>query len=173
MKKFLLLLFGITLTVTGASAMNLREAYDALSKLPKVSQVTNDTITVSINHTDKYSGAMLISQAAGLDRTEIFENGNATYAVLNQIPLTSMINGGNNGHVAAFVYSTPNEDGSNDILVVSMSGANGDLTYVYVTNVDDGDISALVNAKLFMQGNSLALVPQTDCFIQAIKINCD
>ncbi len=173
MKKFLLLIFGITLSISGASAINLREAYNALSNLPYVSSVVNDTISVSISKTEKYSGTMLASRAVGLGKTEIFQTGNATYAILNQIPLSYMINGGNNGYVAAFVYSTPNEEGTNDILVVSMSGWHGDISYVYVTNVEDVDVTALTNAKLFMQGSSLSLIPQSECFIQSIKINCD
>ncbi len=172
MKKIFLLLFGLSLSIVGVSAMNLREAYNALSNLPNVSQVANDTISVSIDKTEKYNGTMLASHAVGLDRTEIAKTGNATYAILNPVPLSYMINGGNNGYVAAFVYSTPNENGTNDILVVIMSGEQGDVTYLYVTNVEDIDKIAFINAKLTMQGNSLSLIPQSDCFIQAIKINC-
>lgn len=172
MKKFLLLLFGIALSTIGASAMNLREAFNALSKLPNISPVVNDTISVSIDKSEKYNGSMQVAQAAGLDRKEIFETGNATYSILNQVPMSYMINGGNNGYVAAFVYSTPDEEGTNDLLVVTMSGGQGDLTYLYITNVEDNDITALVNAKLTMQGSSLSLIPQTDCSFMSININC-
>lgn len=116
---------------------------------------------------------MMESRAVGLDRTEIFKTGNATYAILDQIPMSYMINGGNNGYVAAFVYSTPNEDGTNDILVVSMSGDLGNLTYRYVTNVDDETKTALTNARLVMQGSSLSLIPQSDYLFPAIRINCN
>ena len=172
MKKTILLLFCMSLSVIGASAMNLREAYNALSNLQNVSKVVDNTISVSINTTDKYNGTMQVSHAVGLNSTEIVKTGNATYAILNQVPLSYMINGGNNGYVAAFVYSTPNEDGTNDVLVVSMSGGQGDLTYLYVTDVEDNDKTALINARLTMQGSSLSIIPKSDCFIQSIKINC-
>ena len=45
---------------------------------------------------------MLVSRVVGLNREEIKATGDATLAVLDQIPLTSMINGGCNGLVGAF-----------------------------------------------------------------------
>ncbi len=170
MKKFILLLFGLSLSVIGASAMNLREAYNALSNLPNVSQVAKDSTSITINNVERYDGRIMVSQASGLDKTEIFNTGNATYDILNQIPLTSMINGGNNGYVAAFVYSAPNEVGLNDLLVVTMSGWHGDVTYVYLTNVEDADKTAVVNAKFVMEGSSLSLTPQSDNFL-SFEIN--
>lgn len=173
MKKFILLLFGVSLSIIGASALNLRDVYYALSNLPNVSPVVNDTVLVMINNTEKYYGTVQESRAVGLDNTEVFNTGNATYAILDQIPLSYMINGGNNGYVAAFVYSTPNEDGTNDVLVVSMSGPQGNLSYRYVTNVDDENKTALINAKLIMQRDSLSLIPESACFFPPIKINCE
>lgn len=175
MKKFLLLLFGLSLSVIGASAMNLKEAYDALSDLPNVSKVTNDTIHVSIDKVVEYNGIVQTSMAHNLDRTEIFKSGNATYAILNQIPLSYMINGGNNGYVAAFIYSAPNENGSNDILLVIMSGAQGDLTFTYIPDANENSKVNLTEAKLTMQGASLSIIPQKsdgNVNIGAIKINC-
>lgn len=174
MRKFILILFGLTFSIIGASAMNLKEAYDALSNLPHVTTVVNDTFAVSINHSDKYSGLIQESHATGLNREEIFRTGNAAYAILNQIPLTYMINGGNNGYVCAFIYSTPNEEGTNDLLVVTMSGAIGNVKFYYITNVGDSVKNELIMAKLTMQGSSLSLIPQSsDSFLQDIKINCE
>ncbi len=84
-----------------------------------------------------------------------------------------MINGGNNGYVGAFVYSTPNADGTYDLLIVTMSGEQGDLTYMYMTQIDHSDIDALANAKLTMQGSKLSIIPKSDGFHMNIKINCD
>lgn len=80
---------------------------------------------------------MLVSRAVGLNREEIKATGDVTLAVLDQIPLTSMINGGCNGLVGAFVYSAINEAGTNDVLIVTMSGEQGDLTYLFVTDLDE------------------------------------
>lgn len=176
MKKLILILFGLTLSIIGASAMNLREAYDALSNLPKVANVTNDTIHVSIDKVVEYNGIVRTAMAHHLDREEIYKSGNATYAILNQIPLSYMINGGNNGYVGAFVYSSPNEDGSNDLLIVTMSGAQGDLTFIYVTDADENSKINLTEAKLTMQGASLSIIPQKsdgNVNFGAIKVNCD
>lgn len=176
MKKFILLLFSLSLSIIGASAMNLREAYDALSNLPNVSKVTNDTIHVSIDKVVEYNGIVRTAMAHGLNRTEIFKTGNATLAILNQIPLSYMINGGNNGYVGAFIYSSPNENGSYDLLIVTMSGEQGDLTFNYIPDANENSKKNLTEAKLTMQGASLSIIPQKsdgNVNIGAIKINCD
>lgn len=67
-----------------------------------------------------------------------------------------MINGGNNNNVAAFVYTEPNDKGSNDILIVAMSGLKGSIVFMYGT-IDDTCKSAIQNAKLEMQGDFLSL----------------
>ena len=50
MKKYLIILFALTLSGMGSYAMNLKEAYNALSNLPKISTELNDTVTVSVNN---------------------------------------------------------------------------------------------------------------------------
>lgn len=145
MKKSILILFALTCSVLGTYAMNLREAYNALSNLPEITTELNDTITVSINNNAVESNSVMkIAGAHNLNSEDIKTVGNSTFGILNQIPLSYMINGGNNGLVGAFVYCTPNENGSNDMLIVTMSGEQGDLTYVYVTDVRE-------NSKLCIQ----------------------
>ena len=48
-----------------------------------------------------------------------------------------MINGGCNGLVGAFVYCAVNEGGTNDVLIVTMSVVQGDLIYLFVTDLDE------------------------------------
>lgn len=63
MKKYILILFALTCSVLGTYAMNLKEAYNALSNLPKITTELNDTITVSVNwktQTRMTPGARLI-----------------------------------------------------------------------------------------------------------------
>lgn len=173
MRKFVFILFTVIYSATGMYAMNLREAYNALSKLPNVSTAVNDTIAVSINKNTINTGTLQVARAFNLDREEIKACGDATFAVLNQIPLSYMINGGNNGYVGAFVYCMSNESGTNDMLIVTMSGEQGDLTYLYVTDLDENDKLCIQEAKLIMQGSSLSIIPcQPDGFIGAIKVNC-
>lgn len=154
-------------------AMNLKEAYNALSNLPNVSTMVNDTILISIDKSIKDFDTIKVAMAHNLDGDEIKTSGDATLAILNQIPLSYMINGGNNGSVAAFVYCISNESGSNDMLIVTMSGEQGDLTYLYATNVDENSKIRLQEAKLTMEGHSLSIIPrQSTGFIGAIKVNC-
>lgn len=68
--------------------MDLREAYNALSKIPNVATVANVPVTVSIDKSADYNGIIQIAKAQNLDREEIYESGNATYAILNKIPLS-------------------------------------------------------------------------------------
>lgn len=174
MKKYVIVLFVLACYFMSLRAMNLKEAFDALSNLPNVSTVAEDAVSVSINKSMRVDGIMQIARAANLDRERIKTTGNATFAILNQIPLSYMINGGNNGYVAAFVYSTPNESGVNDVLIVTMSGEQGDLTYLYVTGVDENSKLIIQEAELTMQGASLSIIPrQANGFIGAIKVNCD
>lgn len=156
--------------------MDLREAYNALSKIPNVSTVNDDIVNVSIDKGADYNGIIQIARAQNLDREEIYKSGNSTYAILNQIPLSYMINGGNNGYVGAFVYCTPNVSGSNDMLIVTMSGAQGDLTFVLIPDVDNNTKINLTEAQLTMQGDSLSIIPQESggkVNIRAIKVNCN
>ena len=84
-----------------------------------------------------------------------------------------MINGGNNGLVAAFVYCTPNENGSNDMLIVTMSGEQGDLTYLYVTDVNESSKLCIQEGKLTLKDSSLSIIPSNNNgIIGAIRVNC-
>ncbi|MBO4944299.1 MAG: hypothetical protein J6C91_03430 [Muribaculaceae bacterium] len=172
MKKYILLIvLALTCSVLSTHALSLKEAYGALSNLPKISKEFNDTVSVKVNGVD-ITTDMQVSGARNLNSEDIKAVGNATYVILNQIPLSYMINGGNNGYVAAFVYCTPNETGSNDMLIVTMSGQQGDLTYLFVTNVDENSKLYLQEGKLTLQGSSLSIIPgNTNGLIGAIKVN--
>lgn len=173
MKKHILLLFALTCSVLGIYAMNLKDAYNALSNLPGITTELNDTIHVSINKNAVDTSIIKVAGAYGLNRADIKTAGNATFSILNQIPLSYMINGGNNVLVAAFVYCTPNETGSNDMLIVTMSGEQGDLTYLYVTDVNENSRLCIQEGKLTLQGSSLSIIPSNnDGLIGAIRINC-
>lgn len=174
MKKFILVLFALGCSVWGSYAMNLKEAYNALSNLPKITTELNDTITVSVNNNVVENNVVMkVAGVHGLNSEEIWTVGNATYAILNQIPLSYMINGGNNCLVATFVYCTPNEKGSNDMLIVTMSGEQGDLTYMYVTDVNEASKLCLQEGKLTLKGSSLSIIPSNNNgIIGAIKVNC-
>lgn len=154
--------------------MNLKEAYNALSNLPKITTELNDTVTASINNkVVEKNGVMKVAGARNLNGEDIKTVGNATLSILNQVPLSYMINGGNNGLVAAFVYCAPNENGSNDMLIVTMSGEQGDLTYLYMTDVNDTSKLCIQEGKLTLDGSSLSIIPSNnDGIIGAIKVNC-
>ena len=49
MKKHILLIVALVCSVSGAYAMTLKDAFDALSDLPEITTEFNDTITVSLN----------------------------------------------------------------------------------------------------------------------------
>lgn len=154
--------------------MNLREAFYALSNLPKITTELKDTVTVSINNNViENNSVMKVAGAYRLNSEDIKTVGNATLAILNQIPLSYMINGGNNGLVAAFVYCTPNENGSNDMLIVTMSGEQGDLTYLYVTDVREPSKLCIQEGKLTLKDSSLSIIPSNNNgIIGAIRVNC-
>lgn len=168
------MLLALVCSVLSIYAMNLKEAYAALTKLPKITTELNDTVTASINHkVVENNGVMEVAGARDLNRDDIQLVGNATLGILNQIPLSYMINGGNNGLVGAFVYCTPNENGSNDMLIVTMSGEQGDLTYLYMTDVNDTSKLCIQEGKLTLDGSSLSIIPSNnDGVIGAIKVNC-
>lgn len=174
MKKSILILFALTCSVLGTYAMNLREAYNALSNLPEITTELNDTITVSINNNAVESNSVMkIAGAHNLNCEDIKTVGNSTFAILNQIPLSYMINGGNNGLVGAFVYCTPNENGSNDMLIVTMSGEQGDVTYLYLTDVGENSKLCIQEGKLTLKDSSLSIIPSNNNgIIGAIKVNC-
>lgn len=173
MKKYILILIALACSILSTYALNLKEAYNALSNLPNISTELNDTISVSINNVVEKDGIMKVAGAHNLNSEDIKAAGNATFAILNQIPLSDMINGGNNGYVGAFVYCTPNESGSNDMLIVTMSGGQGDLTYMFVTDVDENSRLCIQEGELTLHGNSLSIIPSNQKgIIGAIKVNC-
>lgn len=170
MKRSVLILFALICSVWGTYAMDLREAYNALSNLPKITTEFKDTVTVNVVEN---SSIMKVAGAHNLNSEDIKQVGNATFAILNQIPLSYMINGGNNGLVAAFVYCTPNENSSNDMLIVTMSGEQGDLTYLYVTDVNETSKLSIQQSKLTLKDSSLSIIPSNNNgIIGAIKVNC-
>ncbi len=142
--------------ISNASAMNLKDAFNALSNIQNVNVVAPD-YNLPIDADIIPNGQL----AAGynLNKEQIAEAGNAAFTILNQVPLTSMVNGGNNGEVATFIYAMPNDSGSNDLLVVVMSGYKGSVVFFYTT-ADDAYVSALQAAPLKIEGNFLSLEAQ-------------
>lgn len=166
MKKILLLV-AIALSIAfSASAIGLKEAFDALSNVPNISHRTD--------YNDPILGLIVNGQyaaAENLNRSQIFESGNAVYTILNQVPLTRMINGGNNNTVAAFVYASPEStNGIYEVLIVLMSGKDGDISAIY-GGIDEAAKNALQSAPLNMESDTIrihASLPNGDTFnIQA------
>ena len=153
MKKTILTLIAVLATTVSMSAMNLKEAFNALSNLPNVS-VQKPDYNLPVDADMGQTGQLAAAYNLTPQQTE--QTGNATYVILNQIPLSYMINGGNNKEVASFIYATPNQEGSNDVLVVAMSGYRGMVVFLYGT-LDNAGVQALQAAPLNMQGNYLSL----------------
>lgn len=94
MKKFILALCAVLAVSVGAFALNLKEAFDALSNIPNINvRVPDYNLPVAMDVIQNGR----VAAAYNLDRGQIAESGNAAYALLNQVPLVYMINGGNNG----------------------------------------------------------------------------
>ena len=135
------------------STISLKDAFDELSKLPNISITAPDYNLPVISDFVENGN---IAAGYNLNASQIYESATKAFTILNKVPLTSMINGGNNNNVAAFVYTEPNDKESNDILIVAMSGLKGSLVFTYGT-VNDICKSAIQNAKLEMQGDFLSL----------------
>lgn len=140
-------------TVTSASAMNLKDAFNALSNIQNVSVTTPDyNLPVAIDPIHN----MQIAAGYNLNKGQIFESATAAFTILNQVPMANIINGGTNNQVAAYVYATPNAFGSNDVLIVAMSGFKGSIVAIYGT-MDDASVAAIKAAPLNMEGSYLSI----------------
>ena len=153
MKKIISIILSLFALSISASAINLREAYQALSNVPNINVRQAD---YNLPVIDDLIVDRQIAGAYNLDATKIFETGTSIYTILNQIPLSYMINGGNNNQVAAFVYATPNETGTNDILVVVMSGYRGSAVSMFGTATNE-TVEAIRMAPFEMEGSYLNL----------------
>lgn len=153
MKKLFLSLVILVAAGIGASAMNLKEAFGALSNLPAV-EVREPDYNLPVISDVVQNGH--IAAAYNLDREQILVSGNAALAILNEVPLQYMVNGGCNGLVSAFVYATPDGEGANDILIAAMSGYRGSLAFLY-GKADDASIEAIRQAPLHIEGSFLSL----------------
>ena len=59
------------------------------------------------------------------------------------------------------------------MLIVTMSGEQGDLTYLYVTDVDETSGAYIQEGELTIKDSSLSIIPSNnDGIIGAIKVNC-
>ncbi len=153
MKKLLLSIMALATVTFGASAMNLKEAFNALSNLPAVS-ITAPDYNLPVVSEVVLNGQ--IAAAYNLDAEQILQTGNAALTILNQVPLVYMINGGCNHYVGAFIYTTPNDEGTNDILIVTLSGYKGSMVAMY-GQVDDTVKNAICSAPLNIQGDFLSI----------------
>ena len=153
MKKFIFILVALIGLSVSASAITLKEAYSALSNVPNINMRQAD---YNLPIVDELIADGQIAGAYNLDATKIFETGTAIYTILNQIPMSYMINGGTNHQVAAFVYATPNEKGTNDILVVAMSGYLGSAVSMFGTATNE-TVEAFKSAPFEMEGSFLNL----------------
>lgn len=156
MKKIILSLLAMFAITAGASAMNLKDAFTALSNLPNINVTAPDynlPVVAEVIHNGQ------IAAGYNMPQQQILESATAAYAILNQVPMSYMINGGNNKEVAAFIYATPNDSESNDILIAAMNGSKGSIVFLYGT-IDDASLNAIQNASLTMQGNYLSIEAQ-------------
>lgn len=59
------------------------------------------------------------------------------------------------------------------MLIVTMSGEQGDLTYLYMTDVDEPSKTSIQEGKLTLKDSSLSIIPvNNNGLIGAIKVNC-
>lgn len=158
MKKVILTLIVLFAAAADISAMNLKEAFAALSNIPNVSRSADIDAARSSTGIEA-TGDWQIATAYNLGPSQISETVNAEYTILNQVPLTYMINGANNGLTSVFAYATPNADGTYDMLFAIMNGYHGEVVFM-LTTVDKTIRDAIQNAKLTMQGASLTLIPE-------------
>lgn len=149
--------------IASASAIDLKEAFAALSNLPNVSvkenldlkDLTNSKCPIKLD-------SLKIAQLAianDLDAEKIMTTANGAYTILNQIPFQYMINGANNNNVCAFLYSTPYEGqpGLNHLLIAVMSGEWGSVVFVDAI-VEDKERDAIQAASIEMKGNYLNMI---------------
>ena len=149
MKKFILALCAVFAVSAGAFAMNLKEAFEALSDIPNINVKAPD-YNLPVVMDGIRNGR--VAAAYNLNEAQIAESGAAAFTLLNRVPLARMINGANNGMVAAFVYAEPDGNGANDVLIAVMSGYRGSVVFIYGT-IDDVIRDAIQNADLEMEGN--------------------
>ncbi len=153
MKKFILALCAVLAVSAGAFAMNLKEAFEALSDIPNINVKAPD-YNLPVVMDGIRNGR--VAAAYNLNEAQIAESGAAAFTLLNRVPLARMINGANNGMVAAFVYAEPDGNGANDVLIAVMSGYRGSVVFIYGT-IDDVIRDAIQNADLEMEGNYLKM----------------
>lgn len=153
MKKFILALCAVFAVSAGALAMNLKEAFEALSDIPNINVKTAD-YNLPVAMDEIRNGR--VSAAYNLNEAQIAESGAAAYTLLNRVPLARMINGANNNKVAAFVYAESDGKGANDVLIAVMSGYRGSVVFIYGT-IDDATRDAIQNADLEMEGDFLKM----------------
>lgn len=163
MKKILFILIIALTCVASASAINLKEAFSALSNLPNVSVEENlDLKDLTNNRCPVKLDSLKVVQVAiayDLDAEKIMTTANGAYTILNQIPFQYMINGANNNNVCAFLYSTPCEGqpGMNHLLMAVMSGEWGSVVFVDAI-IEDKERNAIQAASIEMKGNYLNMV---------------
>ena len=152
MKKIFIFLSLAAMSLS-ASAIDLKDAYNALSNIPNINMRQADANLPVI-------GDLIIDgQIAGaynLNAEKINTTATAVYTILNQIPMSYMINGGSNGQVSAFVYAMPNNSGTNDILVVTMSGLRGSAVSIFGTATNES-VEVIKMAPFEMEGSYLNL----------------
>lgn len=161
MKKAFLTLIAFISVALGASAINLKEAYAALSNIPNVS-VTKPDYNLPMDLPIMQDGGLVVNEgnlAAGynLNAAQIKETGDAAYTILNQVPLIRMINGANNNLATGFVYAEPTGENTNDVLIVVMSDYRGSAVFMYAQDVPDTVCTALQMAPVEMEGRSISL----------------
>lgn len=156
MKKLIVMVVAAVATIGSASAMSPKEAFSALSDIQNV-VVTAPDYNLPVDADIARVGQ--IAAAYNLSKEQMNETSTAAYTILNQVPLTYMVNGGNNGEVAAFIYATPNDAGDNDVLIAVMSELKGSVVFISGT-ADDATVSAIQAAPLNIEGNYLNLQAQ-------------
>lgn len=175
MKKLFVLIVVFVATIAGASAMDLKEAFAALIKVPDVSlqaDVKHSEAPVDMTEEGIYSAE--IATAADLSRVRTAEAMDSVYSVLNQLPIEYMINGANNGTVGCFIYSVPDGDGKYEILMAVLSPCTGNMEFTFL-RADERIRDAIRNATVRMQGTCLTIVypENSESHIINIQSGCD
>ena len=136
-----------------AQEITLKDAFNELSKVQNI-EITTPDYNLPVIADVLQDGQ--IAAAYNLDAAKIKASADESFAILDKLPLSKIINGGSNGQVAALVYAEPNERGSNDALIAVMSGYRGSVVFMYGT-MDDTAKDAIQNAPLTIDGIYLNL----------------
>ena len=155
MKKRMILFLAVVASVISAMAMSPAQAFHKLANTKGFDEYSyGDTIALPAGQEITNCESVAIQNMVGSAKVRDF--GHAIQNIIDKIPMDDVIVAAKSQDELGYVYATPNDDGTYDVLIVAAAGGPGFFKAVY-GQADYDALRQIADSDILLNDNGLQI----------------